>query len=1479
MHPVLFAILLILAVILDIVALRFFLNYTRRRMSSSSDPKQRKPRSRTGEIGPRLAGHTQRWVDRVRQSLGSILPKLTPNTQDQRRSSRIKYRIKLDSSAVIEIGLLTLWALWVGRNFLNFNPELWPNGTDFPLNIETHFIWDNFKECGTCFFWNGFLNGGHPAFSDLLAPILHPVVVFATLLAGAINGAKITLLVSLIMAGIAQWWIARTLGLGRLARLWSGGMAIVGGHLAGRMEMGLFGVTLANASLSLALAASLALGIHKRKIDAVWLGITLGFGILAGQGYTQIGFFLFVAPALLFFLLEDGVKINPVWKDFVLAGFISILIAGVLLVPMLHFLPHFGKEIDTAHRSTQPIEYGVLNLVIRDLSYFQNESLGKVLLPSVYINYIGWVPLLLAALAFRFYSRDQWRRFLFFSVSIVLLLIGSSDLLVNAAAKWLPSIIDRFRYPPLMAGLLVPLVIGLASIGLDHLTAISWPRLSLETEDGKKVQLPLSKVIVLIPLVVSLLNAYSFGQTFLVTTHVPQDVQRFGQELREAGTQWVEPPKNSFVWVPPLLESGQKITGVYRPAHWKYRDPPTGSIQAFLQGEQLPDGEILGQFETVQVVRLPTVHYAFVKLTSNEIVPCEANSIGGNISVHCSSDSPGQLFVEENSWNGWKAYVDGERVSLRKNRWLSVYAPAGDHHYEFRYRPIDVWLGLGLTICGFLLSGWIYLSQRPAYREAISEAASKKKREIEAADKAEETGADEDGSISPAKIDEPVSGEQEASTEQVVTSEEIPGGDKTDRQRSKFESRISNLLLIVLNALKTLLKRVRKLDAGGIFLVSCLAYLIIRVIGLTDFPIYFFTDEAVQTVLAADLVRDGFHGYDGVLLPTYFENAWFFNLSLSVYLQVLPTILFGKSIFVTRAVSVLVGFTGAVAVGLTLKDSFRSKYWWAGILVLSAVPAWFLHSRTAFETVIFTAMMAWTLYFYLRYRDGQPGKLYAAIIFGALAFYSYRGGQIIVLAFAAVLFLVDIRYHLKYKKSLLIGLGLVVLLTIPYIRFQVIHGEEAYFQLRMLDTYWLQDISLREKLLRFGQIYLQGLDPRFWFTPGSRDLNRHIMNGHGHISPFLAPFLLIGLGLGIAKFKQKEYRTTLILALLSPLGAALVGVGITRILVFVIPVAILSTLGMVFILEKLERRASINTLAWLLFSLLLLFNSYLLWDSIINGPTWYQDYGIGGMQYGAQQVFGKAEELLDEDPGRTVYISSTWANGTDILMRFFIPDGSPAFIGNADGFLNQEMPLDDDTIFILTAEEFQRLSESPKIANIEVMDTIEYPDDRTGFFVTRFDYSPEAARLFVEEQAERTIPRQGDIIWEDQRLEIRYPYLDMGELRHMFDNDLFTLARVYSDNPAVFTIDFEKPTSLDGIRVTTGSMDMQVTTYVHTQNSPDPLHFEEQFNDLPDDPTVSLMFGETIEGVLEIRIEILSLIEGDPFKIHIRELGFIEPTF
>jgi len=41
---------------------------------------------------------------------------------------------------------------------------------------------------------------------------------------------------------------------------------------------------------------------------------------------------------------------------------------------------------------------------------------------------------------------------------------------------------------------------------------------------------------------------------------------------------------------------------------------------------------------------------------------------------------------------------------------------------------------------------------------------------------------------------------------------------------------------------------------------------------------------------------------------------------------------------------------------------------------------------------------------------------------------------------------------------------------------------------------------------------------------------------------------------------------------------------------------------------------------------------------------------------------------------------------------------------------------------------------------------------------------------------------------------------------------------------------------------------------------------------LPDDPTVEISFGQKLNEIEQVAIEIESLSPGDPFKIHVREL-------
>lgn len=663
--------------------------------------------------------------------------------------------------------------------------------------------------------------------------------------------------------------------------------------------------------------------------------------------------------------------------------------------------------------------------------------------------------------------------------------------------------------------------------------------------------------------------------------------------------------------------------------------------------------------------------------------------------------------------------------------------------------------------------------------------------------------------------------------------------------------------------------------AAGLFAGALILYSLTRIIGLTSFPIYFFTDEAVQTVLAEDFIRDGFRGYQGRLFPTYFQNASFFNLSISVYLQVIPHLIFDRSIFLTRFTSVLVTIFGAAGMGLILRDQFRLRHWWLGSLLLSITPAWFLHSRTAFETVLCVSFYVWFIYFYLDYRNGMDKSLYKALLFGGLVFYSYSPGQIIIVSTGLLLLISDAAYHWRHRSTALRGVGLLVLLALPYLRFQIHHEGQTYFHLRMLNSYWLMDLSVPEKLQQFLDLYLRGLSPGYWYFPHQEDLIRHVMKGYGHILPYTLPFAAIGFGYSLLNIKESRFRVITIALLISPIAMAMVGIGLTRMLVYVVPAALITSFGLELCSRWLGRLVPQRAFALGTFGILSIVNGYMLWDSLENGPTWFQDYGLYGMQYGAEQVFGEIEATLETaSPGTEVYLSPVWANGADILLRYFFPDLVPVYLLNVDGLLYNRVENLERKVFVLTPEEYAKVADSPKFQEIEVLKTIPYPDGRPGFYFMQLEYAPDIETILQEELEQRLEPVTESLRISGRSVQVTHPPFDAGRLEDIFDGDLFTLARSRQANPAVLDFQFQTPLRVSGLTITTGSMNLRLKVRLFVGEAADPISFTWNFPDLPPDPTVDVEFREGPYQITRIEVSVQNLNEGKDAKVHIREIEF-----
>ncbi|NPV55387.1 MAG: hypothetical protein HPY76_01765 [Anaerolineae bacterium] len=656
-----------------------------------------------------------------------------------------------------------------------------------------------------------------------------------------------------------------------------------------------------------------------------------------------------------------------------------------------------------------------------------------------------------------------------------------------------------------------------------------------------------------------------------------------------------------------------------------------------------------------------------------------------------------------------------------------------------------------------------------------------------------------------------------------------------------------------------------------LFGAAILLYLLTRLWGITRYPIFFFTDEAVQTVLAQDLVRENWHGGDGVFLPTFFLNSYQYNLGTSVYLQVLPYMLFGKSILVTRGIAALATVIAALSVGLVLRQVFGSRRGWLAVLLLAVAPAWFLHSRTAFETALATSLYAGFLYFYLRYRTSNPHNLYWAVLFGGLTFYSYSPARMVILVTGLLLFLSDIGYHWQQRKVVLRGLALLLLMTLPMARFQILHPDENTQHLRVLNSYWVADMTLGQKLTTYAQQYLAGLNPLYWFQPNETDLVRHRMGNLPHLLGVTFPFTLLGIGLSLRHIRNAPHRALLLALVVAPSGAALVSLGITRSLIMVVPATVLAALGVDWLLEKLQQRFKIQ--AWLVslpvFLLLAGGSLWLLRQALVAGPYWSSDYGLTGMQWGAPQVFREIDAFAAEEPDVDVLLSPSWANGTDNIVKFFY-DQPPFHLGSIEGYLYEQGDL-ENLVFVMLPEELEMARETGKFESLTTLKIVPYLDGRPGFYFIRARYVDDIADVLAQEKAARQKLQNEHLIVNGQPAEVGYSYLDMGSIDKIFDDSDRSLIRTMEANPLQVVVVFDQPITVREVTARVGGTPTRVTVSLRDRQGELLATSTQEVASEPTPRDVTLKFDQPYE-TREVWLEVLSVNDGEPAHVHLWEV-------
>ncbi|MGH9366351.1 MAG: hypothetical protein ACRD3M_01595, partial [Thermoanaerobaculia bacterium] len=591
--------------------------------------------------------------------------------------------------------------------------------------------------------------------------------------------------------------------------------------------------------------------------------------------------------------------------------------------------------------------------------------------------------------------------------------------------------------------------------------------------------------------------------------------------------------------------------------------------------------------------------------------------------------------------------------------------------------------------------------------------------------------------------------------------------------------------------------------AALLFALGLVLYAATRLTALTEFPIFFFSDEAVQSNVAGRLVRDGFRDRDGVLFPPYFRNDQRWAMSLNIYLLAAPVATLGKTILVTRGTFVAVALFGAAAAGLALRAA-GIGVWWAAPYLLALLPVDFLHARMALETT--PGIFAGFLWAYLLYRLKSPRYLFLSFLLGAATFYSYTAGQGIMLVLGILLLIVDAPYHLRQRGRLLAaGALLLTLLALPFLREQRLHPGTTREQLLVLHSYWVAPDPLSVKLRTFVEQYALGLDPRYWFLPNGAELVRHRMDEMAYAPLALAPMVAIGIAGCALRFRSSPaHRLFLLSPFAVPFAAAMHHRQALRVLPMVIPLVLLAAAGAEEIARLLRSPRSRRVLAPILAAVLAAFAVRLTMVSLSDGPLWFRDYGLYGMQYGAKQVFDGIRQSLAASPTTRVLLTSSWANNPDEFLDFFLrgEERERAQMGGIETYLLYRTPLTEQMLFVLTAEEYEKARRDPKLLVPSPERTIRYPDGRPGFYFVRLAYSSRADALLAAEREARRRPRERTVLVSGQQVLVRHSVEDGGQPSDLFDGRFDSTLRGLEANPFLLELDFEEPREIAAIDLT-----------------------------------------------------------------------------
>jgi hypothetical protein len=153
-------------------------------------------------------------------------------------------------------------------------------------------------------------------------------------------------------------------------------------------------------------------------------------------------------------------------------------------------------------------------------------------------------------------------------------------------------------------------------------------------------------------------------------------------------------------------------------------------------------------------------------------------------------------------------------------------------------------------------------------------------------------------------------------------------------------------------------------------------------------------------------------------------------------------------------------------------------------------------------------------------------------------------------------------------------------------------------------------------------------------------------------------------------------------------------------------------------------------------------------------------------------------------------------------------------------------------------------------------------------------YIDKIEQVMDEERQERMELRTADVMIDGELVSVKHSLLDIGEVGHIFDGDLYTLGRTFEANPAIIELEFPAPRFIRGVSVIIGSTEAEIWAVLAPDPSSEPRKFTGTFQGSVEQPEAIFKFNETVQTQV-LRLEIRDLHQAEPGNVHLWEIRIL----